>query len=66
MQNKNQLYIIKNYISIALSEIYIKESNYKKAVKLLENLNDIYPTDSTILYYLSNAYMSNVNNLRKL
>jgi len=59
VKNKNQLYIIKNYISIALSEIYIKESNYKKAVKLLENLNDIYPTDSTILYYLSNAYMSN-------
>jgi len=59
LSSKNQLYIIKNYVSIALSEIYIKENKFNDAVALLESLNDIYPTDPTILYYLSHAYMKN-------
>ena len=57
LSDKNELYIIKNYISIALAEIHIKKSNFKKAVTLLESLNDIYPTDPSILYYLSATYM---------
>ena len=59
LSDKNELYIIKNYISIALAEIYIKKNNFKEAVILLESLNYIYPTDPTILYYLSSSYMKN-------
>ena len=57
LSDKNELYVIKNYISIALAEIYIKKNDFEQAVTLLESLNDIYPTDSTILYYLSSSYI---------
>ena len=57
LSDKNELYVIKNYISIALAEIYIKKNDFEQAVALLESLNDIYPTDPTILYYLSSSYI---------
>ena len=55
LRHKNQLYIIKNYVSIALAEIYLQNKKNKKALKILQNLNDIYPTDNAVLYYLSSA-----------
>ena len=58
MNTKDQLYTIKNYILIALAEAHIKNNNFKESIAILENLNSIYPTDSAILYYLSNAYIS--------
>jgi beta-barrel assembly-enhancing protease len=55
LNHKSQLYIIKNYVSIALAEIYLQNNKNKKALKILKNLNDIYPTDNAVLYYLSSA-----------
>ena len=55
VNHKSQLYIIKNYVSIALAEIYLQNNKNKKALKILKNLNDIYPTDNAVLYYLSSA-----------
>ena len=59
LNTKEQLYIIKNYISVALSEAYLQNNNKEEALLILEDLNNIYPTDSSILYFLSNAYIKN-------
>ncbi len=59
LNTKDQLHIIKNYVSISLSEAYLQNNNYNKAISILKNLNNIYPTDSSVLYFLSNAYMKN-------
>ena len=59
LNTKDQLYFIKNYISIALSDAYLQNNNYEAALLILEDLNNIYPTDSSVLYFLSNAYIKN-------
>lgn len=59
LNTKDQLYFIKNYISIALSSAYLQNNNYEAALLILEDLNNIYPTDSSVLYFLSNAYIKN-------
>ena len=59
LNTKDQLYFIKNYISIALSSAYLQNNNYEAALLILEDLNNIYPKDSSILYFLSNAYIKN-------
>ena len=59
LNTKDQLYFIKNYISIALSDAYLQNNNYEDALLILEDLNNIYPTDSSVLYFLSNAYIKN-------
>jgi predicted Zn-dependent protease len=59
LNTKEQLYFIKNYISIALSNAYLQNNNYEAALLILEDLNNIYPTDSTVLHFLSNAYIKN-------
>ena len=61
LKSKDQLYTIKNYINIALSEAYLKNNDHDKSISILENLNNIYPTDSAVLNYLSNAYIKNGN-----
>ena len=61
LNTKEHLLTINNHVSIALSNAYIKNNNNKIALSILENLNNIYPTDKTILYYLSNAYIKNKN-----
>ena len=59
LNTKDQLYFIKNYISIALSSAYLQNNNYEAALLILEDLNNIYPTDSTVLHFLSSAYIKN-------
>ena len=59
LNTKDQLYFIKNYISIALSDAYLQNNNYEAALLILEDLNNIYPTDSTVLNFLSSAYIKN-------
>ena len=59
LNTKEQLFFIKNYISIALSNAYLQNNNYEAALLILEDLNNIYPTDSSVLYFLSNAYIKN-------
>ena len=59
LNTKDQLYFIKNYISIALSSAYLQNNNYEAALLILEDLNNIYPTDSTVLNFLSSAYIKN-------
>jgi len=59
LNSKEQLYIIKNYISLALSEAYLQNNDNHKALLILEDLNNIYPADSSVLYFLSNAYIHN-------
>ena len=59
LNTKDQLFFIKNYISIALSSAYLQNNNYEAALLILEDLNNIYPTDSSVLYFLSNAYIKN-------
>ena len=59
LNTKEQLYFIKNYISIALSNAYLQNNNYEAALLILEDLNNIYPTDSSVLYFLSNTYIKN-------
>ncbi|MDA9181253.1 M48 family metalloprotease [Gammaproteobacteria bacterium] len=59
LNTKEQLFIIKNYISIALSEAYLQNNDNEKALLILEDLNNIYPTDKSVLYFLSNAYIHN-------
>ena len=61
LKSKDQLYTIRNYINIALSEAYLNNNNHEKAIDILQNLNNIYPTDSSILYYLSDAYIKKGN-----
>jgi predicted Zn-dependent protease len=56
---EQHLYIIKNYISIAISEAYLQSNDNDEALLILEDLNNIYPTDSSVLYFLSNAYIKN-------
>ena len=56
---EQHLYIIKNYISIAISQAYLQSNDNDKALLILEDLNNIYPTDSSVLYFLSNAYIKN-------
>ena len=34
-------------------------NNNEKAISILEDLHNIYPTDNAVLYYLSNAYIGN-------
>ena len=59
LNTKDQLFFIKNYISIALSSAYLQNNNYEAALLILEDLNNIYPTDSTVLHFLSSAYIKN-------
>ena len=59
LETQDRLYIIKNYISVALSDAYIKNGNHDEAISILESLNNIYPNDSAILYYLSSALIEN-------
>ena len=59
LETQDRLYIIKNYISVALSDAYMKNRDIDKAIKILESLNNIYPNDSAILYYLSDALIKN-------
>ena len=59
LNTKDHLYTIKNYISIALANAYLKNNNFQESIAILENLHNIYPTDNSILYYLSNAYINN-------
>ena len=59
LSDKRELYIIKKYISVALSEAYLMNNNNEKAISILEDLHNIYPTDNAVLYYLSNAYIGN-------
>ncbi len=56
---KKELTKIKNYVFISLSEMLIKNNKQKEAIIILEDLNNLYPADNTILYYLSNAYIKN-------
>ena len=58
---KKNLTKIKNYVFISLAEILIKNNKQKEAIIILEDLNNLYPKDNTILYYLSNAYIKNKN-----
>ena len=51
LNTKDQLYFIKNYISIALSSAYLQNNNYEAALLILEDLNNIYPTDSSVLIF---------------
>ena len=55
------LITIKNYVLISFSEALIKNNKQKKAVLILEDLNNLYPTDNTTLHYLSRAYIANKN-----
>ena len=59
LETQDRLYIIKNYISIALSDSYMKKGEHDKAISILEDLNNIYPNDSAILYYLSDVLIQN-------
>ena len=59
LETQDRLYMIKNYISVALSDAYVKIGNHDEAISILENLNNIYPNDSAILYYLSSALIEN-------
>ena len=40
-------------------ENYLKNNRADQAISILEDLNNIYPTDNTTLYYLSEAYIKN-------
>jgi len=55
------LITIKNYVLISLAETLIKNNKPNEALVILEDLNNVYPTDNAILYYLSNAYIKNKN-----
>ena len=59
LETQDRLYMIKNYISVALSDAYVKIGNHDEAISILESLNNIYPNDSAILYYLSSALIEN-------
>ena len=65
METQDRLHTIKNYISIALSDSYMKKGEHDKAISILEDLNNIYPNDSAILYYLSDALIK-IKNIKKL
>ena len=59
LRTKKQLYQIKNYIHIALADAYLNNNENKKALSILEDLNNIYPADNSVLYNLSKAYIKN-------
>ena len=59
LETQDRLYMIKNYISVALADAYVKIGNHDEAISILGNLNKIYPNDSAILYYLSSALIEN-------
>ena len=57
--DSKELIEIKNYTLITLAENYLKNNRADQAISILEDLNNIYPTDNTTLYYLSEAYIKN-------
>ena len=59
LNTKEKLHTIKNYVSISLAEAYLHSNKDNQAISILKDLNNIYPADSSILYFLSNAYMKN-------
>ena len=59
LETQDRLFTIKNHISIALSDSYVKKGDHDKAISILEGLNNIYPNDSAILYYLSDVLIQN-------
>ena len=59
LETQDRLYMIKNYISVALSDSYVSNGDYDEAISILERLNNIYPNDSAILYYLAGALIKN-------
>tara|TARA_B100001029_G_scaffold157084_1_gene142911 strand:- start:4 stop:567 length:564 start_codon:yes stop_codon:yes gene_type:complete len=54
-----ELVEVKNYTLISLAENYLKNNRAEQAISILEDLNNIYPTDNTTLHYLSEAYIKN-------